>query len=62
MMLNAMNCAAHKAPAKHGEKQGRIIAPQFNGQVSDGKKSTALKTSSFTVQASNGRVVVTKSR
>lgn len=62
MKPNAINCAALKAPAVHMDRQSRIIAPQINGQMPEVKNSVTSKPGKFFVHASNGRVVVTKSR
>lgn len=62
MMHNALNCAAQKAPSTHGERPARIVAPTSNGQVASKKVSAEPKKSTFFVSASNGRVVVSKTR
>lgn len=58
MMLNALNC--QRIPSKSGAP-ARIVAPQANGQASQGPTSATTKTVSYRVTVSQGAVTVKRS-
>lgn len=58
MTRSTYNCQS--APPKAGEGNPRIVAPQANGQASKMPSQGATKMTSFRIQASNGKITVTK--